>query len=109
MYSKIPEQCKQCANSRFFNHEYRCARYHDAVCSRMYDFCSGSLFLNKGDNMSLYAAKSWLECLSSNELQLPLVFDVRNQTFIPLMVVKTYNSLYGDHWRFYIKKGDRHE
>lgn len=109
MYTKLSDKCQKCANKQFFNDNYRCARYHDSLCTEVYQFCNGKYFLHINNGISLYAMKSWLNRLSHEELELPLVFDVYHNTFIPLACLKCSNTLYKEHWRFYTKRDDKNE
>ena len=103
------KQCEKCANKQFFDNDFRCARYHDSLCSEVYRFCQGEYFLHIDDGMSLYAMKSWINRLSQEELELPLLFDSQGNTLIPLDCVRCYNTLYYEHWRFYTKRDDKNE
>lgn len=89
--------CKNCANRTLD----RCARYHQSLCSKVYKFCQGDLFLDKKDGISLYAMKYWIESLSPDEMKLPLLFEVNNDKILPLCVLKSYSSKENEHWCFY--------
>ena len=52
------------------------------------------------DGASLYSLKAWVNSLSKEELELPLVFEVENEILIPKLMVRTYSDN-KDHWRFY--------
>ena len=105
----LSKQCQKCANKQFFDNDYRCARYHDSLCINVYQFCNGQYFMHIDDGMSLYAMKSWINRLSSEELELPLVFDAQNTTFIPFSYIRHYNRLHKDHWRFYAKRDEKND
>jgi hypothetical protein len=109
MCTELPKQCKKCAHSEFFDYDYRCARYHNALCIKVYDFCDGRNFIHNENGMSLYLIKNWINHLSSEELNLPLIVEADNQTFIPLIAVKDYNDSYLNHWRFHVKRDDKNE
>lgn len=107
MSTELSNQCQQCANKQFFDNDYRCARYHDSLCTNVYQFCNGEYFLHIDDGISLYAMRSWINRLSSEELELPLIFNMQNETWIPLACSRCYNRLYKDHWRFYAKRDEK--
>lgn len=109
MCLELAEQCRQCAHSEFFNYDYRCSKYHDSLCIKVYDFCNGEYFIHKEHGLSLYALKSWINNLSSEELKLPLVVEEDNKLFIPLAAIKTYNDLHHEYWRLYMKRDDKNE
>lgn len=105
----LSKQCQKCANKQFFDNDYRCARYHDSLCINVYQFCNGQYFMHIDNGVSLYALKSWINRLSSEELELPLVFDAQNTTFTPFSCIRDYNRLYKDHWRFYSKRDEKND
>ena len=109
MSIELSDQCQQCANKQFFDNEYRCARYHDSLCTNVYRFCNGEYFLHIDDGISLYAMKSWINRLSSEELELSLVFNIQNDTLIPLVCTKSYNRLRKEHWRFFAKRDEKND
>lgn len=109
MFIELSNQCQQCANKQFFDNDYRCARYHDSLCKSVYKFCNGKYFLHINDGISLYAMKSWLNRLSSEELELPLLFSVRNHTLVPFSCTMCYNRLYKNHWRFHAKRDEKND
>ena len=102
MFNNIPQKCQTCSNKQYLYDDYRCARYHLSLCDRMYSFCQGKYYINVDDGISLYALKAWLETLSKEELELPLIFDYNHQELIPLFVIRTYKNG-KDHWRFHTK------
>lgn len=107
MSIELSDQCRQCANKQFFDNDYRCARYHDSLCVNVYQFCNGKYFLHINDGTSLYAVKSWVNRLSSEEMELPLVVGIHNDTLIPFSCPRCYNRLYKDHWRLYTKRDEK--
>lgn len=52
------------------------------------------------DGASLYSLKAWVNSLSKEELELPLVCEFENEILIPKLMVRTYSNN-KDHWRFY--------
>lgn len=109
MYTELSKQCQKCANKQFFDNDYRCVRYRDSLCTKVYPFCNGKYFLHIDDGISLYAMKSWVNRLSAEELELPLVFNFQHNTLIPFACVKSYNRFRKEHWRFFAKRDDKND
>lgn len=99
-FEQLPEQCKTCANKQLMNNDYRCARYNQSLCKRIHTFCQGKYYMDIDDGVSLYSLKAWVNSLSKEELELPLVFGLENEILIPKLMVRTYSDN-KDHWRFY--------
>ena len=99
-FEQLPEQCKTCANKQVFSGDYRCVRYNQSLCERVHTFCQGKYYMNIDEGVSLFALKAWVNNLSKEELELPLIFSYENQILIPSTVIRTYRDN-KDHWRFY--------
>ena len=99
-FEQLPEQCKTCANKQLMNNDYRCARYNQSLCKRVHTFFQGEYYMDINDGLSLYSLRAWVNSLSKEELELPLVFEVENEILIPKLMVRTYSDN-KDHWRFY--------
>lgn len=99
-FEQLPEQCKTCANKQFINRDYKCTRYNQSLCKRVHAFCQGKYYININDGISLYALRAWVNNLSKEELELPLVFEFEHEVLIPKLIVRTYSDN-KDHWRFY--------
>lgn len=99
-FEQLSEQCKACANKQFINDDYKCTRYNQSLCKRVYTFCQGKYYININDGISLYTLKAWINNLSKEELELPLVFEFEHEILIPKLIVRTYSDN-KDHWRFY--------
>lgn len=102
-FKQLPEICKTCANNQFSNNDYRCARYNQSLCKRVHTFCQGKYYMNIDDGLSLFALRAWLNNLSKEELELPLVCCHKEEVLTPMMVVRTYSNN-KDHWRFYVTR-----
>lgn len=95
--------CKYCSNKQNYDGEDRCARYHDSLCKNVYRFCNGHFFLHINDGISLFAMKSWLNRLTNEEMEMPLLFEY-NAILAPLVVLKSYSANNTDGcWLFYAK------
>ena len=99
-FKQLPEQCKTCANKQLINDDYRCARYNQSLCERIHTFCQGEYYMNIDEGASLYSLRAWVNSLSKEELELPLVFEFENGILIPKLMVRIYSDN-KDHWRFY--------
>lgn len=99
-FEQLPEQCKTCANKQLMNNDYRCARYNQSLCKRVHTFCQGKYYMDIDNGASLYSLKAWVNSLSKEELELPLVFEFENEILIPKLMLRTYSDN-KDHWRFY--------
>ena len=105
-FKQLPEQCKTCANKQLMNNDYRCARYNQSLCKRVHTFCQGKYYMDIDDGVSLYSLKAWVNSLSKEELELPLVFEFENKILIPKLMVRTYSDN-KDHWCFYAKRDEK--
>lgn len=99
-FEQLPKKCKTCANKQLMNNDFRCARYNQSLCERVHAFCQGKYYMSIDDGVSLFALKAWVNNLSREELELPLVFDFEDEILIPKLMVRAYSDN-KDHWRFY--------
>lgn len=95
--------CDTCANKQNYDGVDRCSRYHSSLCKYVYQNCKADFYMDINDGVSLYAMRDWLNRLTAEELQLPLLFEESNQKMLPLAVLRVIDKN-GDHWCFYAKK-----
>ena len=98
------KSCKGCSHRQNYDGLDRCTRYHNSKCESVYGFCNGDYFMDKDDGVSLYAMRDWLNRLSREELELPLIFYCSGKGFlVPFYVMRTIHDG-KDEWVFYAKE-----
>ena len=100
-------ECEKCSHFTNYDGADRCSYYHDSLCSKVKSYCNNTHYLDKDDGVSLYSLKSWLNRLSRDEMELPLVFEDTgtHRLLLPLLVIRTMGKDF-DKWVFHSKGGD---
>ncbi len=83
-------QCKTCSHMQVWDNEtdQKCSYYHNVLCEVCNSYCKGTHYMNVDDGLSVFALRSWLNRLTKEEMERPIIVVGDFMNMIPIKMMR---------------------
>ena len=103
----IEKYCKTCSHKQVWSKmiEPQCTYYNNSLCKKCVKWCKGEHYMSTSKGLSIHSLSKWLEQLTKEEKELPIIVMKDNEKLLPYLMLKhiTKNE---DKWVIYCKDYD---